>query len=383
MNAPTSTIGILGGGQLALMLAEAAATLNVRVRVLVGHPSDALPGLAARAIVGDANDPASAVAFAKTVDIVTLENEFIHPAALAAIEHAGIPLRPTLASIQRMQDKWHQKQAIMKAGLPVTPCAVVNDAAGVIAFANDHGWPVVLKRRHLGYDGKGNATVHSPEDLETAWATLHNDRGLYVEAFCPFERELAVMVSRSVQGEVAVYPTVETVQKNHICHVVRAPAPVDEALARKAGDLAKAAIQSIGGIGSMGVELFLRAGQLLINELAPRVHNSGHYTIEACRCSQFENHLRAIAGWPLGQTTMTSPSAVMINLLGAGDGPGVPSGLDTAKQVAGAHLHIYGKSRSVRGRKMGHVTALGNNLHEAEQIARKAADALQFGNPAG
>lgn len=373
------TIGILGGGQLAQMLAGAAENAGVKVRVLVRDRADALPGLASIAVIGNANEPADASAFARSVDIVTLENEFIDPAALHAIESTGTPLRPTLSSIRLIQDKWLQKQTLISAGLPVAPCAEVRDPAEVESFATQHGWPLVLKRRHLGYDGKGNATIRDVHSLPQAWSALHNQQGLYVEAFCPFDRELAVMVCRSIHGDVAIYPVVDTVQKDHICHVVRAPAQLGPSLLQQARDLALAAITSIGGVGTMGVELFLRGDTILINELAPRVHNSGHYTIEACACSQFENHLRAIAGLPLGATAMCSPAAVMVNLLGHGDGPGAPAGLAQAQLIAGAHMHLYGKSRSVRGRKMGHVTALGGSIAQAESIARAAADVLRFG----
>lgn len=380
MNSSRISIGILGGGQLALMLAEAARALDIDIRVLVRKSSDALPGLAKLAVEGDPNDPAAARAFARTVDIVTLENEFIDPAALEAIEWSGTPLFPTLDSIKLIQDKWHQKQALLHAGLPVTPCRAVTTPDDVESFAREHGWPVVLKRRHLGYDGKGNATVRGGDELPAAWSALYQAQGLYVEAYCPFERELATMVCRSTRGEAAVYPVVETVQENHICHIVRAPGEVSDALAGHARDLAVAAINSIGGIGTMGVELFLgRDHRILINELAPRVHNSGHYTIEACACSQFENHLRAVAGLPLGSVAMIKPAAVMVNLLGHGDGPGEPAGLDKARAIGGAHIHIYGKARSVRGRKMGHITALGNSIEEAGGIATAAAAALRFG----
>ncbi|MGA1530294.1 MAG: 5-(carboxyamino)imidazole ribonucleotide synthase [Kiritimatiellia bacterium] len=372
-------VGILGGGQLAQMLAEAAANLPARVRVLVKNRPAALPGLE-DIVEGDANDPDTAAEFARGVDLVTLENEFVNPDALAAIEKTGTPLLPSLASLLLMQDKWQQKKTLIQAGLPVTPCQAVESADEVKEFAGKHAWPVVLKRRHMGYDGKGNATVDDAGDLPDAWQKLHNQQGLFVEAFCPFERELAVMVARSINGETAVYPVVETIQQHHICHVVRAPAPIPQAVAAEAARLALAAIEAIDGIGVMGVELFqAKDGTILINELAPRVHNSGHYTIEGCHCSQFENHLRAILGLPLGSTALSAPAAVMVNLLGHGEGPGEPTGLVEARSVGGAHLHLYGKASSMPGRKMGHVTALGETLEQAEAIARGAAQALRFG----
>jgi 5-(carboxyamino)imidazole ribonucleotide synthase len=203
---------------------------------------------------------------------------------------------------------------------------------------------------------------------------------LYVDAFCPYTTELAVIITRARDGAMAAYPVVETVQGNHICHVVRAPANVPAAIAGEASRQARLAIAAIDGIGSFGVEMFLTAaGEVLINELAPRVHNSGHYTIEACECSQFENHVRAVLGWPLGSTAMVAPAAVMINLLGSSAGPGTPQGLESALAIPGAHVHIYGKAKSGVGRKMGHITALGQTVSAAEGVAQAAASAIQFG----
>ncbi len=374
-------IGILGGGQLAQMVTQAAEPLGIRVSVLVKRSTDALPSLAGRYVEGDWDQPDVAVTFARTVDLVTLENEFVNPLSLEAIEREGVALYPTSTSIRLIQDKWHQKEALISHKLPVVDCCSVAAPSDVIAFASSRGWPVVLKRRHQGYDGKGNATVHGPEELDTAWSRLSvNENGLYVEAFCPFDRELAVMVTRSRDGEVVLYPVVDTVQKDHICHIVRAPSDLPPSLSINATNLARKAIEAIGGIGTFGVELFLAADQsILINELAPRVHNSGHYTIEACVCSQFENHIRAIMGLPLGSSSMIKPHAVMINLIGAGDGPALPTGYRDALAIPGAHLHVYGKSRSSKGRKMGHVTALGDTTEQACAIAESCAAALRFG----
>ena len=176
---------------------------------------------------------------------------------------------------------------------------------------------------------------------------------------------------------------VETVNRDHICHHVVAPAAIAPALAQQAGDVAQRAVEAIGGVGSFGMELFLgRDGRLLVNEIAPRVHNSGHYTIEACACSQFENHVRAVLGLPLGSSALRAPAAAMVNLLGFGDGSGTPIGLAEALKVAGANVHVYGKSRSARGRKMGHVTAVGATAGEALAIAQRAADRIRFGGMA-
>jgi len=374
-------IGILGGGQLAQMLTQSAESLGVRVSVLVKRSTDALPSLAGRLTVGDWDLPDVAVAFARTVDMVTLENEFVNPLSLEAVEQEGIALYPPATSIRLIQDKWHQKEALIRHTLPVVASCSVDTPSDVNTFASKYGWPVVLKRRHQSYDGKGNATVHHPDDLESAWRRLSvNTNGLYVEAFCPFERELAVMITRSQDGMVALYPVVDTVQKDHICHIVRAPSNLPPSVSARVAELARRAVEAVGGIGTFGVELFLTADQsIVINELAPRVHNSGHYTIESCVCSQFENHIRAIMGLPLGSTAMIKPHAAMVNLIGAGDGPALPSGYREALAIPGAHLHIYGKSHSSKGRKMGHVTALGDTAEQAGHIAESCAATLRFG----
>lgn len=374
-------VGILGGGQLAKMLAQAACNIGVTTQVLVQKAGDELPCLDGKAVIGDWNDQATAVSFSQTVDVVTLENEFVNQFALEAIEKESVPLFPSLACISLIQDKWQQKVALMAAGIPVVPCRAVGSTVEVTTFAEEFGWPVVLKRRHMGYDGKGNATIADPMALPEAWARLAtNTNGLFVEAFCPFEREIAVIVCRSTNDEVATYPVVDTLQENHICHVVRAPSSVPAHVADAARRLAEKAIRAVHGHGAMGVELFVTDdGRVLVNELAPRVHNSGHFTIEACVCSQFENHIRAILGLPLGSVKMLKPFAAMVNLLGEGDGPALPSGYERALGIRGAHVHVYGKAVSSKGRKMGHVTALGDTADEALEIAKKAAEMIHFG----
>jgi 5-(carboxyamino)imidazole ribonucleotide synthase len=188
------------------------------------------------------------------------------------------------------------------------------------------------------------------------------------------------MITRSADGKMVNYPVVESVQKDHICHVIRAPARIDDALAREAIELARKAVTTINGVGTIGVEMFLTEDKrIILNEMAPRVHNSGHYTIEACECSQFENHVRAILGLPLGSTRMVAPAAVMINMLGEEQGTGYPVGIEQALAVKGAHIHVYGKTTTNLGRKMGHITALGLDIKQAEQTANQAADCIRFG----
>lgn len=376
------TLGIVGGGQLAKMTAMAALRLGCDIVILDRQASGPAAHLAAHYLTGDWDDPGALQTLATRVDLVTLENEFVDARGLAALEAAGATVLPSAASIAIVQDKSLQKQALAGHGVPVPQFAAVASIDQAVAVAESFGWPVVLKARRDGYDGKGNVTVRSAAQMAEGWQTLGGDRGrtLMVEAFCPFIAELAIIVTRSRTGETVTYPVVETVQEDHICRIVRAPAQVDAAIAARVQEIAAAALDAVMAVGSFGVECFLTAdGQVLINELAPRVHNSGHYTIEACVCSQFENHVRAVLGWPLGSPAMVAPAAVMVNLLGHGRGAGWPTGVADALAVPGAHLHLYGKAESRRGRKMGHITAVGATVAEAEARASRAAHALTFG----
>jgi 5-(carboxyamino)imidazole ribonucleotide synthase len=373
-------LGIIGGGQLARMLAQAARPLGCEVTVLERTPDCPAAQISPGSMVGDWNDPATLLAFARQCDVLTLENEFVDARALALVEAAGHPLFPTAASLALTQDKLIQKQTLQNAGLPVATFRAVQTMEEVQAAGASLGWPLLLKTRRNGYDGKGNVTLRSAAEAPAGWRQLGGGgNDLYVEAFCHFKSELAVIVTRGQAGETAVYPVVETVQRHHVCHSVQAPADLAPEVAARAAELARRAIAAVGAIGSFGVELFLEPnGGLIINELAPRVHNSGHYTIEACECSQFENHIRAVLGWPLGRPRMLMPAAVMLNLLGPASAPGQPQGLAAALGVPGAHLHLYGKAESAPGRKMGHITALGATGHEAMHTALAAAREIQF-----
>jgi len=377
-------LGIIGGGQLARMTAIAALPLGCEVIVLEKNPFSPAARLSPDSIVGDWNDPETLRQFAARCDIITLENEFVDATALEALEKAGHKVFPSAACIALTQDKLTQKQALQNAGLPVPKFCAVNSPAEIISAAKDFGWPLLLKTRRNGYDGKGNFTVRSEAEVEAGWQTLGGGKNeLFVEAFWHFSRELAVIVTRGRDGATVVYPVVETIQRNHVCHVVKAPAEISAEVAKRATDMARCAVETVGGIGIFGVEMFLSAnGEMAINELAPSVHNSGHYTIEACDCSQFENHVRAVLGWPLGNPLMLAPTAVMVNLLGTEKAPGQPLGLERVLRMTGARVHIYGKMMSGAGRKMGHITVLENSLEEGLAIAERAAREIYFGTKA-
>ena len=373
------TLGIIGGGQLAKMCAQAASQLGIEVCILERAERFPARHLAAATLRGDWDDGEEVAALARQCDVVTLENEFVDARALRHAEQLGAIVRPGSATMATVQDKFLQKTAFAQAVLPLPRFAAVESPAEVVLFARAHGWPVVLKKRRNGYDGKGNATVRGENELDAAWARLGGS-GLYVEAFCPFERELAIVAVRAHDGERVAYPLVETINADHICRVVVAPADASPDVARRATQIALAAIDSVGGVGAFGMELFLKKdGEVLVNEIAPRVHNTGHYTIEGCECSQFENHVRAAMGLPLGSTALRARCAVMVNLLGSGPGPARPAGFEAALAERGVAVHIYGKDASSKGRKMGHVTAIGDDPREVLARAERAAAAVRFG----
>jgi 5-(carboxyamino)imidazole ribonucleotide synthase len=363
------------------MTAEAARDLGVPIVILergLGSPAGQIVG-PANEIDGDWRDPSARDGLARRVDLITLENEFVDADALDWFVDRGVPVYPGPATLRVIQDKLRQKETLAAAGLPVPAFRPVRAEPDLHWAGRDLGWPLLLKARRLGYDGHGNVTVETPSGARSAIAALAGPNApepldLYAEAFVPFRGELAVMVTRGRDGSLAVYPVVETFQQNHICHEVVVPARVPANVQDRAREIAVAAVEAVDAVGVMGVELFwLDDGAVLVNELAPRPHNSGHYTIEACRTSQFANHLRAVLGLPLGPVERVAPAAAMINLLGTRAAPASPVGVEAAKAVENTFLHLYGK-RDVRpGRKMGHVTALGDTPEEALVRAGRAA----------
>ena len=373
-------LGILGGGQLARMMAEAASQLGIEVATLEHEAHSPAGRIAAREVVGGWLDDDRLAELAEGALAVTLENEFVDVAALEWLEARGVIVRPGSRTLARIQDKYEQKRFMRAAGIPTPGFAPVGSAEDVARAAREWSWPLLLKGRRNSYDGYGNATLRGPGDIAPALERLgFPERTLYVERWAPFTRELAVMVARGRAGACVVYPVAETVQQNHICHIVRAPAPGGSAAAQRAAALARTAVEAIEGVGVFGVELFeLADGSVLYNEIAPRPHNTGHYTIEGCVTSQFENAVRAALGLPLGSAEMVAPAAVMVNTLGVRSAPAEARGMARALAIPGAHVHVYGKLATRVGRKMGHITALGASVAEAEAIARAAADALDL-----
>lgn len=371
----TIRIGILGGGQLARMTAYAAFQLGFQVGIVEREAESPATFLTSNVWIGDWNDRSLLNQVVDFADVITLENEFVDAEVLGYLESSGVTVYPSSRTLATIQDKFLQKTALRKAGLPVPRFAAVDDESQVMECTRHFGWPIMLKTRRNGYDGYGNELLRTPEDISPAFKKL-SSRGsqLMVEEFVPFTKELAIMVARTPNGDEVAYPVVETVQHAHMCHTVLAPADISTNSAKRAAELGKRIMTSLDGVGIFGVELFLLTdGDLLINEIAPRPHNSGHFSIEGCYTSQFENHVRAILGLPLGVTGLIAPASVMVNILGTSSGPAQPKGLTEALAIPGAQIHLYGKKMSRPGRKMGHVTATGNSLAEAREVALKAA----------
>jgi 5-(carboxyamino)imidazole ribonucleotide synthase len=376
-------VAMVGGGQLARMTHQAAIALGQSLRVLSTGPAESAALVAADVRIGDHRDLDALTGLAEGATVVTFDHEHVPTEHLRALEGAGHRVAPGSAALVHAQDKLVLRRALAAAGEPQPAWAEVSSVEQVAAFGDRHGWPVVVKTPRGGYDGKGVFVV---EDAADVAALLARQGTLLVEERVPLVRELAALVARSPFGQVAVWPVVETVQRDGVCHEVLAPAPgLDDELATAAQELAIRIAERTGVVGLLAVELFQTADGVLVNELAMRPHNSGHWTIEGSRTSQFEQHLRAVLDYPLGSTAMTSPVVVMANVLGgvaSAEGWTGP-GLDERVHHLMAHwpdvkLHWYGKDQRP-GRKLGHVTALGADLEEVRARATAAARYLADG----
>jgi 5-(carboxyamino)imidazole ribonucleotide synthase len=330
---------------------------------------------------GSFDDIDAMTKFAASCDVVTLENEFIDSSILLEVQsRSGTPIYPSPHTFALIGDKKNEKETFEKAGIPVTPWAVLNTADDAGAFGDTHGYPFVVKSSKGGYDGYGNATVRNAADAVEAWGKLGGNSGREViaEAFVDFRMELAVQVARNHTGTV-VYPCCESIQEGHICKTVISPARISDDLRHQAERMAVAAVEAIDGIGLFAFEFFLtRDDQILLNESAPRPHNSGHYTIEGCITSQFENHVRAVLGLPLGATGLRREAAVMVNLLGKRKHAAIAENTQTLFHTDDAHLHLYGKQESKIGRKMGHITVLGDDIDTTLNRATWLADHIML-----
>lgn len=368
-------IGIIGGGQLGKMMIEEAKKLSFHITVLDPTPDCPAHSICDRHIVADFDNRYAIRQLAKECDVVTYEFEHIDAQALNELESEGHKIYPTAKSLSIIQNKLTQKELLRKDGLPVPEFVPIGSIEDMYRAGEEFSYPYMLKACTGGYDGKGNALVKDSTCVEEAWAQLGSGKiPLMAEKLVDFCMETSVLACRGLNGDIAVYPVGDNRHINSILHETIVPADITPAAAQRAMSVARRVMEVFDGIGMFCVEMFITKDmEVLVNEVAPRPHNSGHYTIEGCITSQFENHIRAITGLPLGDTSLIS-STVMVNLLGAEDKSGVAvvHGLYEALSLKGVHVHIYGKSTTKPRRKMGHLTVTAGSTREALSIAEKA-----------
>ncbi|WP_049923145.1 5-(carboxyamino)imidazole ribonucleotide synthase [Halopiger djelfimassiliensis] len=381
LQTPGPTLGVVGGGQLGRMLAEAAAPLGVEVIVLDPTPDCPAAPVARDQIVADFDDEAGVRELAARADVLTFEIELADQDTLERVsESSGTPVHPKPSTLETIHDKLVQKRELEQAGVPVPPFREVEDGDDVRAAIDDYGGPVMLKARTGGYDGRGNVPVESKADAEAALESVAGPA--MVESFVDFEREISVIAAKG-DGEIAVFPIGENVHEDEILRETIVPAGSSDAVRERAHDVAADVLEVMDGRGVYGIELFETTdGEVLLNEIAPRPHNSGHWTIEGARSSQFEQHVRAVLGWPLAATDLRS-ATVSVNLLGDVADPQEARlhGVDRILETPGAHLHWYGKRQTRPLRKMGHVTLSGRDGESTAELletARELESAVTF-----
>lgn len=374
-------IGIIGGGQLGQMMLLEAKKMGFYAVVL--DPTNDCPchSICDEHIVADFDDEEAFQSLAEKTDVITYEFEHINAKALERLEEKGYKVYPTAASLEIIQDKLTQKESMLKANLPVPDFMKIENIEDMKSAGEKYGYPYMLKARTGGYDGKGNAVVNSADNIIERYNELGGGKiKLMAEKMVNFKMETSILACRSLNGDIVVYPVGDNQHIDSILHQTSVPANIPDKASKVAMDVASRVMETFDGIGMFCVEMFVtKDNDILVNEVAPRPHNSGHYTIEGCITSQFENHIRAVVGLPLGDTSLISPT-VMINLLGevGYNGKTVVEGLDKAMALKGVAVHIYGKSQTKPKRKMGHITVTSNSVTKAKEIAKKAYNYIKI-----
>ena len=408
---PSAKVAMIGAGQLARMTYQAAIDLDIELMVLATSVKDSAVLGGAGYVLGTPDRLSDIEAVAAGADVVTFDHELVSPSNLVVMQERRYNIQPHPLALYLAQDKLEARQSLSSKGFPCPAFSAVGSEYDVARFAERHGWPVVLKARHGGYDGRGVRVVGGVDQLDgISWLLATGDTGVtgragepdkepvgeslkekvkepvgepvkekvkepayIVEEHIDISVELSIIVARSPSGEVVVYPPVQTTQSEGICRYLVMPAPLPGRISKQARDLAESIVVDINATGIVAVEMFLASsGQLLVNELALRPHNSGHATIEASMTSQFQQHLRAVLDWPLGSTDMRVQAAAMVNLIGGEGSTDLLSGLRAALAIPGASIHLYGKDARP-GRKLGHITATADSVEEALQNAIRAA----------
>ena len=378
MDAIKKRIGIVGGGQLGKMMILEAKRLGLYVVTL--DPSKDCPShsISDEHIVAGFDDPAAYFELAHKVDVITYEFEHINAEALEALEGEGHIVYPSVASLKVIQNKYTQNRALQENGVPVPRFALVDSIEELRRLGGELGYPLMLKTTMGGYDGKGNALILNEEEVQQAYDLLGGGtKQLMAEEFVDFEEEISIIAARGIDGGRVVYPAGENIHRDSILDTTIIPARVCPQAVQKASEIAGRVMEIFAGVGIFCVEMFVtKIGQVLVNEVAPRPHNSGHYTIEGCFANQFENHIRAITGLPFGSVALTQPT-VMVNLLGESAGAARLIGLEGVYADPNIRVHFYGKEESKQGRKMGHFTAVDQTVDGALERAQKAKKLLK------
>lgn len=380
---PPAVVGMVGAGQLARMCHQAAIALGVPLRILAAARDDSAALVSPLVEIGSPLAADDLARFATGCDVLTVDHEVVDLHAVAVLDEAGtITARPSAAALAHATDKAHQRRRFADAGLPLPRHCIVEDRSEALAALDELGWPGVVKTARGGYDGRGVWVLADRSAAERLLDDLSDDGilpELVVEEAVSIDVELAVVVVRGPDGAATTYPVTETVQIDGICRETITPAEIPSETSRAAADIALRAAEVVGAVGLCAVELFVdTAGVVTINEVATRPHNSGHWSIEGAECSQFENHLRAVSGLPLGSTELRAPFVVSANVLGHDDGRDPLDHLAGALATSGAHVHLYGKGPRP-GRKLGHVTVCSDDLDDARTRARAAV--AHLGDP--
>ncbi len=364
------------------MAGEAASALGLSMAVLAARPDDAACGVAAETVLGSPLVEADLRALAARCGVVTFDHELVDLSVVRSLADDGVVFRPGLATLQVAVDKAHMRRVLVRAGIAVPAHTVVDPGAveEIGAFAAAHGWPIVVKATRGGYDGRGVWTVHDPAELAAVLGTL--TAGVLVEERVRLDAEVAVLVARRPSGEAVAWPAVETAQVGGVCREVLVPGCLPAAVLREALDLGRRVAEVVDAVGVLAVELFWSDGRLLVNEIAARPHNSGHWTMEGAVTSQFENHMRAVLDLPLGATAPQHPQVASVNIFGGAAGEDPLALLPRGLAVTGAHVHLYGKVGRP-GRKLGHVTVCGDDADDVRRRAWTAALAMGTPRPAG
>ncbi|MEO9319346.1 MAG: 5-(carboxyamino)imidazole ribonucleotide synthase [Nitrososphaera sp.] len=372
-------IGIIGGGQLGKMIAAEAKRMAIHVVIIDPSPDCPASGVADEQIVADFKNDEAIRELGRKVDFITFEIELANSKALHELEASGFPVRPRPAALLTIQNKLRQKNFLRQNNIPVTDFAPVKSSEELRQLCDQFGYPLMMKAAEDSYDGRGNFLIRSARQIPDA-IDYFGEKECFVEKFVKFRKELSIMVARNPAGQIECFPLAHNIHENSILDTTLAPAGVPPPVARKADLIARRTMAAFGSAGIFGVEMFWSyAGEILVNEVAPRPHNSGHYANEACSVSQFEQHLRCVLNLPLAKPKLLSPAA-MVNILGPEgvDGSYSVTGLQKSLAVPQTSLYIYGKSTSRPRRKLGHITALGKTVREASTRASNARAALKI-----